>query len=158
MKSLKSREFKVKISLVKSKQELLNNISNELKFPPWGENWDALDEMYSCMYWLDADIVKIYHEDVSCLPEADLRVYLSIMEDRKNTPENHQLYFYMNNDDVLRVESIRPGFFELEQVRVYHSDDSKDVSYYNNYNWLNENKSVIGRRCTDVVRHGNGTD
>ena len=117
--------FVAKISSVCSKQELLNNISNELKFPPWGENWDALDEMYSCMYWLNADIVKIYHKDLSSLPEADLRVYLKVMEDRKNTPEKHQLYFYVNDDDVMCVENMRPDFFELEQVKTFHSNGDK---------------------------------
>lgn len=124
----KRKIYIAKIPCSRSKHELLNNISKVLIFPPWGENWDALDEMYSCMYWLNADIVKMYHDNLSCLPKADLRVYLSIMEDRKNTPDKHQLYFYINDTDELLIKSIRSDFFELEQVRVYHNDTCKEES------------------------------
>ena len=76
--------------------------------------------MYSWMYWLKADIVEIYHESLSCLPETDLKAYLSVMEYRKNSPQEHRLYFYINADDVMYIKSIQPDFFELEQVKTYH--------------------------------------
>ena len=66
---------------VRDKMDLFLNLSKALVFPNYfGENWDALCEVYRDFDWISNNDIVIIHEDLSLLDEYDLRMYLKIIK------------------------------------------------------------------------------
>ena len=61
--------------------DLFLNLSKALVFPNYfGENWDALCEVYRDFDWISNNDIVIIHEDLSLLDEYDFRMYLKIIK------------------------------------------------------------------------------
>ena len=61
---------------VRDKMDLFLNLSKALVFPNYfGENWDALCEVYRDFDWISNNDIVIIHEDLSWLDEYDSESY-----------------------------------------------------------------------------------
>lgn len=70
------------IPSVATKRELFTKLSDNLQLPSYfGENWDALDELYRDFSWIEDEKIVVVHKDLSKLPLIDLRIYIGIIVD-----------------------------------------------------------------------------
>lgn len=68
------------IPSVATKRELFTKLSDNLQLPSYfGENWDALDELYRDFSWIEDEKIVVLHKDLSKLPLVDLRKYIGII-------------------------------------------------------------------------------
>jgi len=67
---------------VSSKDELLDILASELRFPDYfGHNWDALEECLLDLSWLKAKRIVIQHEAYPIqIGEDNLKIYKSILK------------------------------------------------------------------------------
>ncbi len=78
-----------------NKRALLNYLSKALDFPSYfGENWDALYDCLSSMplsstFWIAELRVVLIHEAFPDLDDANLNVYLSILNDVTELKKQH---------------------------------------------------------------------
>lgn len=71
----------VTISGVTNECELFRSLENELNFSDWGRNWDALNDCLLDIEGVKEELVVLYHEDLSMLPDCDMNIYVSILID-----------------------------------------------------------------------------
>jgi hypothetical protein len=71
----------VTISGVTNECELFRSLENELNFSDWGRNWDALNDCLLDIEGVKEELVVLYHEDLSMLPDHDMKIYVSILID-----------------------------------------------------------------------------
>jgi RNAse (barnase) inhibitor barstar len=75
-----SSSFLAHISGIKSKNDLLEKIYNNLNFPDYfGFNWDALYECLRDFSWIKEKKIVLVHDDFPGLTKEILHVYLDIL-------------------------------------------------------------------------------
>lgn len=71
------------ISKVCNKFDLFHEITKVLNYPfEFGNNWDALLDIYRDFSWIDDTDITIIHDDLSMLDENALRIYIEIVKNR----------------------------------------------------------------------------
>ncbi|MBR1933529.1 MAG: barstar family protein [Prevotella sp.] len=92
--------FEAVIPPVNSKCVLLNELSDKLDFPSYfGQNWDALYDLFTDFFWIQQKEIRIYHQGLRGLPESDLQVYMDIIGATKRwwaKYNEHTVKFYLN--------------------------------------------------------------
>lgn len=94
---------------INSKESLFGFYSNELRFPSYfGQNWDAFNDIFSDLYWLDIDRIAIYHESLPQLNEKDLRIYINLINELvEHSDENGKtVKFIFNIRDKEMIKSM----------------------------------------------------
>jgi hypothetical protein len=71
--------FVAHLSIVKSKEELFEQLNKKLLFPYFGFNWDALDECLTDFQWIEQHKIVLVHDDMPKLAEGELRMYLDVL-------------------------------------------------------------------------------
>lgn len=74
------KDFVVRIPYVGSKKDLLVKLKEQLSFPYFGYNWDALDEVLCDLEWIINKRIVLFHEKTPSLSEDDLKIYLDILQ------------------------------------------------------------------------------
>lgn len=65
------------VSPVYDVQDLYVKLAETLDFPKYfGENWDALIDLYRDFTWIEQKAIVIFHEDLSRLLDSELEKYL----------------------------------------------------------------------------------
>lgn len=66
---------------ITSKDDLFDSLANQLSFPYFGRNWDALDDLLTDLSWVTRRRVAIYHPGLPLKESSkDLRIYLDVLE------------------------------------------------------------------------------
>ena len=95
---------------VRDKMDLFLNLSKALVFPNYfGENWDALCEVYRDFDWISNNDIVIIHEDLSLLDEYDLRMYLKIIKITLSfwaDFNDHSVCFIFSEKDKKRIMDV----------------------------------------------------
>ena len=95
---------------VRDKMDLFLNLSKALVFPNYfGENWDALCEVYRDFDWISNNDIVIIHEDLSLLDEYDLRMYLKIIKITLSFGagfNDHSVCFIFSEKDKKRIMDV----------------------------------------------------
>ena len=95
---------------VRDKMDLFLNLSKALVFPNYfGENWDALCEVYRDFDWISNNDIVIIHEDLSLLDEYDLRMYLKIIKITLSFLagfNDHSVCFIFSEKDKKRIMDV----------------------------------------------------
>lgn len=74
--------FVAHLSGIKSKEELLRQLSDKLKLPDYfGFNWDALFECLRDFHWIDQQWIILVHDTLPLLDEETMITYLQILKD-----------------------------------------------------------------------------
>lgn len=72
--------FVAHLSSVRSKEELLKQLNDELKFPDYfGFNWDALLDVLCDFHWIEQRWVVLVHDELPILDNNELRIYFEIL-------------------------------------------------------------------------------
>lgn len=84
---------------LKSKQELLSNLSHVMKFPGYfGGNWDALEECLNDLGWLPANgyVVQLKNADtfINCCP-TDFDIFIQIIESVSRSWKKNDIEFVL---------------------------------------------------------------
>lgn len=92
---------------INSKDELLRTFKDDLKFPYFGNNWDALLDCLRNLDWINNNDIVIYHEEIPNLNEKDLDTYIEILcyavsAWREDSSKSFSIYF--NNNDIFNVK------------------------------------------------------
>lgn len=102
--------FAVYIPAIRSKIELLSDLSISLKFPDYfGHNWDALCEMYRDFSWIDEWKIVVIHEDLSKLSFSDLNIYIEIVKIANNfwqIDNTHDVVFVFPENEKNKIMNI----------------------------------------------------
>jgi RNAse (barnase) inhibitor barstar len=94
---------------LKTKQELIEAISETLNFPDYfGENWDAFEECIRDLSWLSDDIILLEHTDFPMEGDDNSRrIYLEILSEavekwRSNENQRLRVLFPQSVESVVR--------------------------------------------------------
>jgi len=92
---------------LRRKQDLLNTLASELKFPPYfGYNWDALEECLGDLSWLgEQSGIVLIHKYMPLADERQRRTYIEIL---KHAQANQRL--------PLRVVFPRSAQSQIEKI------------------------------------------
>lgn len=63
-----------------TKTQLMNWYAENLYFPYFGYNWDALNDCLWDLSWIPTRDIWLYHDHLPDLAHDDLRIYLEILE------------------------------------------------------------------------------
>ncbi len=94
---------------IKSKDELLHELSKKLRFPDYfGKNWDALYDCLTDLTWLEQKEIMIVHHKIPMLNENEIKIYLTILVDainlwKKNEEHELEIFFPSSAEAVLKL-------------------------------------------------------
>lgn len=95
---------------VRDKMDLFLNLSKALVVPNYfGENWDALCEVYRDSAWISNNDIVIIHEDLSLLDDYDLKMYLKIIKITLlfwTDFNDHSICFIFSEKDKKRIMDV----------------------------------------------------
>ena len=75
---------------LRTKADLLTELAQKLAFPSYvGRNWDALADALCDLAWIERTVVILLHRDIPNLPAADLKTYVSVLEDAQRSWQPH---------------------------------------------------------------------
>ena len=76
-----TEEFVVRLPRnTESKQALLCALNDQLRFPYFGFNWDALLDCLRDLSWLNPGTLVLVHEAFPVLDERDARTYVQVLK------------------------------------------------------------------------------
>lgn len=97
-------------SEVYNKAEILNILSDSLKFPSYfGFNWDAFDECIGDFHWIREYKILIIHSDIPKLEENDLLTYIYLLDYAIQDwidDGNHKLEVYFPIENKFEIEEL----------------------------------------------------
>lgn len=110
--------FFASIPPVHSKRMLLEELSNNLKFPDYfGFNWDALYDLLCELYGIEEKTIVVFHESVKNLPVFDLSHYLEIIQatcDWWSKCGDHSVFFVFNYNEKEKIYELLPKSCEFQ--------------------------------------------
>jgi hypothetical protein len=103
--------YVARIQAAPGKSELLRELSERLLLPGYfGFNWDALDECVRDFHWIPQRLIVMVHDRLAPeLPEADLRIYLEVLQDAVGdwkADEEHELRVVFDASDQDRIKAL----------------------------------------------------
>lgn len=113
------------IPFIATEGDLFTVLSENLHFPDYfGENWDALDELYRDFSWIENDEIVIIHKELSQFHSSKLKIYIGIVlncldfwHHYLNDP--HEVLFVFPKSEEGRITSIinecmQSDFFQFD--------------------------------------------
>lgn len=107
--------FCARIKPVSNAKELFVELNQNLVFPYFGFNWDALWDLYCDFHWINQKNIHIFHESVGELVNSygnptknALDIYISIIYDTCEEWEKrykHNIFFYFNKKEKDVIQS-----------------------------------------------------
>ena len=116
----------VTISGVTNECELFRSLENELNFSDWGRNWDALNDCLLDIEGVKEELVVLYHEDLSMLPDCDMNIYVHVLV---NAIFSRIYYTSMNGSHVTELHVV---FSPTNKLRV----EKALLNYYESMFWF----------------------
>ena len=102
------------ISKVCNKFDLFHEITKVLNYPfEFGNNWDALLDIYRDFSWIDDTDITIIHDDLSMLDENALRIYIEIVKESIilwQKYDDHNVAFIFNEKQKDVIMTIFNGY------------------------------------------------
>ena len=95
---------------LKSKEELLNTIAEQLHFPLYfGKNWDALYDCMNDFTWTNCFRIVIVHKDLPVIGDDNLKIYLNILSESVaewKSRNEHKLFIIFPSDKMSEVRRL----------------------------------------------------
>ncbi len=95
---------------ISDRQDLFDVLANQLKFPYFGRNWDALEESLGDLSWIKTRKIVIIHKNLPMqLGEKALKTYLEILRDTIrfwDTRGEHKVVVVFPSSSSERIQKI----------------------------------------------------
>lgn len=114
----------VDVNLLKTsnEQELYNEYYNQLHFPYFGFNWDALYDCLRDLEWIGNNNVIVTHGRVEQWESSMLNTYIEIIVDTCNTwttwGEPHKITFIFQDEDKDRINRIAQTYLYKKRANT----------------------------------------
>ena len=106
----KEYRYIANIKSITNKTELFEELNTNLQLPSYfGNNWDALNELFKDFHWITEKEILITHEDISSMNTDDLEIYIKIILDSLYSWQqdtNHIIKFIFRIKDKYLIQSL----------------------------------------------------